>query len=128
MALTEYQLAKMDRAVKRGAKFLNRKLPGWFKPNAVKLTKLRLSSCEACVLGQLAKTIGSDLLAGSVLGGFSSGSWLGEKLGINGFDSRYGFSLPYMRLRAVSDRDHQAAWRYLDQRWADEIRSLRQAA
>lgn len=46
---------KIERAVKRGAEWLDKTVPGWFRK--VKATTLELASPELCVLGQLSNAL-----------------------------------------------------------------------
>lgn len=104
--------------VARGAALLDEKRPGWFR--AVDLDGLELSSCEACVLGQL-------------FGGYVAGTWaLFAEDGRPGQDAvDCGFSLSWWEADELRKRygdDNELIYGWLTEAWHAAVHARLSAA
>lgn len=109
-----------DRLVKRGAKLLDKKLPGWFKH--IKVGELEMDNGCKCVLGQLGtKKVNLDRL-GWEMGGYADyGDMAFALLNVRD-DVEYGFN-------CYDDEDSETMVNFaeLQYSWENEIATRRKA-
>ncbi len=100
--MNQKELKKLESAVSRGAKLLDKKSPGWRKK--IKISKLDLYSDINCICGQL-----SDGYAYKFL----------EELGLSSFNeddaSKYGFMCP-------SNTDQEEFAKELNRLWKEKLK------
>lgn len=108
--------------VTEGAKFLDEHVPGWY--SLIDLTKLKMDSCEFCILGQLEEhiPIPTDYdLYEEALEGLTPGEDSYEiaclKLDIDGYGTSNDCDLGF-----VLNRDGYSDWIELKEAWIDEIK------
>lgn len=123
------QLTIEEKAVRRGARYLDKKVPNWFRK--VKVSMLRMQYGDVCILGQCF----GDYFAAlkklhprrTDLYGDKNDVW-GARHGfyaLNGHDVRSG-QYPGVNDAVVENND--GTWERLGLAWAPEIRARRKAA
>lgn len=123
--MTEYTAEDAHIAVSRGAAWLDKRYPAWFK--AINLHTLDLHSADYCVLGQTA-----DVLVPASSDDFVSVSpyeaalmHFARKDQVR-WAARYGFNLPKLQLDEFSERaerEYQIYYEMLTIAWKVYIRS-----
>lgn len=104
-------MTKIDyrKRAERGAAWLDKRQPDWFRPHKVALGKLSMSSNCFCILGQVYGTY-YEVLDGDIDGRRRSADWA----------ARHGFTLG-----GEGELFDDSAWDELHSAWVDLIRERR---
>lgn len=108
-------------AVKRGVAFMDAKYgPDWAQDHSDEfLTEFRISSANSCILGIMGREEADEVNNNGDCDDETGYSLLCEKLGIDGTDHEYGFSID--RRSGLND------WKILQRTWEIALRDLIEA-